>query len=327
MNNCEIRQILLSFKVFEENEFFDKYINLIISNNDTKYEKHKTQNHHIVPLHVYKYLSIAADNSKSNLVTLHYTDHILAHFYLFHCSKDKIVKRANYVSLQYIIHNPDVPKSEHELLIKLPEYQKMYNEYCTLNSELQKGVRAGERNPFFGKKHSEATRKKMREHHANFSKENSPRYGKHLSDEAKRCISAHNTGRVKTEEEKQKRIDTINAHGGYSWWITDEYRKKLSESLKGKNTHSKGRIFINDGINNKLVTSDSIGEYLNSGWVRGRIITDDARQKYKKNRPPSTAGHIWVTDGVTNKSINPEELSTYMQQNYYRGRTLVKPIK
>lgn len=329
MGSIELRNMLLSFNVFLENEFFEKYINLIIDNQHTKSEKFKTQNHHIIPLHVYKYLNLPENNSKSNIVVLHYKDHILAHFYLFNCTSNKQIKRANYTSLQYIVHNHQVPKNESELLLKLPEYQKMYDEYCILNSELQKGVQVGEKNGFYGKHHDEATRKKMREHSPHLSGENNPNYGKHLSYEAKQKLSRANRGRVKTEAEKQKRLDTMEQHGGYGFWITDEYRKKLSESTKGKNTHSKGRIHINNGIQAKMVTSSELNTYLSNGWKLGRLpFSDEVRQKYSDIRKgkPFTQGLIWITNGEVNKLIHPNELNKYIELGYRRGRTLVKEI-
>lgn len=326
MKSIELRSMLLSFNIFLENEFFEKYINLIIDNQHTEPEKFKTQNHHVIPLHVYKYLNLPENNAKSNIVVLHYKDHILAHFYLFNCVSDRLIKRANYAALQYIIHNPQVPESESELLLKLPEYQKMYDEYCILNSELQKGVQVGEKNPFYGKHHTEETRKKMREHSPHLSGKNNPFYGKHLSDEAKAAISAKNRGRPKTEKEKQRRLDTLNAHGGYGWWIDDAYCKKLSNSLKGKNVHSRGRKHINNGIEAKMVTVEELDDYLSTGWKLGRLpYSDEARQHYSeagKRRESSTLGRIWVTNGTVSHSIFPEEFDEYHDLGYYRGRTL-----
>ena len=48
---------------------------------------------------------------------------------------------------------------------------------------------AGENNPMYGKKHSEETRKKMSEHHADVSGENNPFYGKKHSEETRKKMS------------------------------------------------------------------------------------------------------------------------------------------
>lgn len=188
----------------------------------------------------------------------------------------------------------------------------------------------GENNPYYGQHHSEESRKKMREHHAHLFGKNHPNYGNHLSDDAKHRISHANTGRIKTEEEKQKRIDTINDHGGFGWWINDAYRIKLSNALKGKNIHTKGRKHINNGIQSKMVTVDELVDYLSNGWSLGRLpVSEATRQKCsaKHKGIPITLGHIWVTDGKLSHLIKPDELSKYIDLGYHRGRTLVKAVK
>lgn len=187
----------------------------------------------------------------------------------------------------------------------------------------------GANNPYYGRHHSEEVRKKMREHHANLSGKNNPNFGKHLSEEAKQRLSKANTGRIKTEAEKQKRLDTIEQHGGYGFWITDEYCKKLSESLRGKNIHSKGRIWVNNGSECKMVEPKDLDIYLNSGWKLGRLpISEATRQAYKQRKKPKpNTGYVWITNDVESHTIRPEELDTYIAQGYHRGRTLVKEIK
>lgn len=76
------------------------------------------------------------------------------------------------------------------------------------NSESNKGIQAGEKHPMFGKHHSEETRKKISK--ANKGKP-SPNKGKSLSDETKRKMSkakkgkpSHNKGVPMSEEQKKK---------------------------------------------------------------------------------------------------------------------------
>lgn len=44
---------------------------------------------------------------------------------------------------------------------------------------------AGQNNPFYGKTHTEESKKKMSLNHKDVSGKNNPMYGKHHSDEAK----------------------------------------------------------------------------------------------------------------------------------------------
>lgn len=318
MYTTELKTKLLSFGVFEDNEYLDKYVSLILANESTTKERFKTQKHHIIPIHVYKYLKIAEDNSSSNIVNLTYDNHVMAHFYLFHCSSNSHIKRGNFTALQYIVHNQYVPKSEADILIALPEYQNMYEEYIKLKSESMKGVQVGEKNHFYGKHHTVETRALIRDKIINLSPE--------VKEFNKRRIREANCGRVKTDSEKQKRLDTMNQHGGCGWWITEDYRTKLSNSMKGKNIHSRGRKHINNGVEAKMVTVEELDKYLSSGWKLGRLpCSDEARQHYSeasKRRKFSTLGRIWVTNGTVNHNIFPEEFDKYYNLGYYRGRTL-----
>ena len=82
----EIKDKLLQTQLFIDNEFLDKYLNLIILNLSTKRELYKTQRHHIIPRKVFKIKGINVDNSRKNLVNLLYKDHILVHYYLCKCT-------------------------------------------------------------------------------------------------------------------------------------------------------------------------------------------------------------------------------------------------
>ena len=105
-------------------------------------------------------------------------------------------------------------------------------------SETHKGLQVGEKNPFYGKQHTEETRRKI----------SKSQKGKHLSEETKRKMSesrkgrpspnkgkpAHNKGIPMSEEQKRKISESKKN-------ISDETRKKMSESHKGKPAHNKGK--------------------------------------------------------------------------------------
>ena len=82
-----IEERLLSLDVFENNDYFKLYIDLIKSNLYTSRIKYVTQRHHIIPRKYYQINKIKVDNSKQNIVNLRYEDHIRAHYYLSKCSK------------------------------------------------------------------------------------------------------------------------------------------------------------------------------------------------------------------------------------------------
>lgn len=83
----------------------------------------------------------------------------------------------------------------------------------------------GENNPFYGKHHTEESRKKMSENHANFKGKNHPMYGKHLSAEHREKISKSKIGHSSSSG--------VN-HYLYGKHHTDESKRKMSESRKGE---------------------------------------------------------------------------------------------
>ena len=78
---------------------------------------------------------------------------------------------------------------------------------------------SGDKNPMFGKKLSQETRRKMTEGHT----------GKHSSDETRRKMSESSKGKTRSEEH-YKRLS--ESHKGKKH--SEEHCKRLSESHKGK---------------------------------------------------------------------------------------------
>ena len=91
---------------------------------------------------------------------------------------------------------------------------------------------AGENNPMYGKKHSEETRKKMREHHADVSGENHPMYGKKHSEETRKKMREHHAD-VSGEN-----------NPFYGKKHSEETRKKMSDAIKGMHFYNNGIVQI-----------------------------------------------------------------------------------
>lgn len=116
-------------------------------------------------------------------------------------------------------------------------------------SDAKIGMYIGDKNPNFGKKHSEETKRKIGLankgkfsgekcyfYGKNFSGENNPNYGKKLSEEAKIKISIANSGKVPSEETRKK-ISIANK----GKVINEAYRKKISDTKKGVKVSDKAR--------------------------------------------------------------------------------------
>ena len=102
------KQRLLDLAIFIDNEYLDKYIYLVSTYNK-QYTKFETQKHHIIPRAYFKHNNIKVDSSKSNLVCLTYKDHVLAHYYLYKCSKgwfnNCMLRALTYLSNRLIADN------------------------------------------------------------------------------------------------------------------------------------------------------------------------------------------------------------------------------
>lgn len=100
----ELKYKLLNTGYFINNEYLDKYCNLIIENLETKIQPDNiTENHHILQVAYFKNLCLPIDNSKDNLVNLLYKDHVLAHQYLALCTL-KFLEVANILAFNLMVN-------------------------------------------------------------------------------------------------------------------------------------------------------------------------------------------------------------------------------
>ena len=120
-------------------------------------------------------------------------------------------------------------------------------------SESKKGLQTGEKNPMFGKHHSEETKQKIGEVHKgkHISEEQKKKLsialkGRIMSDEHKKKIGEANKGRHHSEESKKKMSETKKGlqsgekHPMFGKHHSEEAKKKMSLARKGKPAHNKG---------------------------------------------------------------------------------------
>lgn len=94
----------------------------------------------------------------------------------------------------------------------------------------------GENNPFFGKHHSDETRKRMIENHWDMHGSNNPNYGKSLSPETKLKLSQSKRGEnhpcygKPLSEETKEKLRVINQGKR----LSEETIRRISEAKKGK---------------------------------------------------------------------------------------------
>lgn len=149
------------------------------------------------------------------------------------------------------------------ILSPMPDIMREHLRKCntgkTLSAETRRKIserNSGENNGFYGKCHTEETKQHistvLKDQYKNgrinamagvrrYGKD-APRYGAKLSEETKRKIADSVRGFTHTKEAKQK----------------------MSENVSG-------RLFMNNGIQNKRVKPDDVDRYLSNGYVKGRL--------------------------------------------------------
>lgn len=128
-NTYNNKNIITEKTIFIYNEYYEKYKTLISNNIDSKYIKYNTNKHHIIPCAVYAINKTYVNNDKSNIVNLSIIDHIMAHYYLALCVVDKYRTAMENAFFHLINSHKEMP-TEIELIKKLPEYEKIYIQYC-----------------------------------------------------------------------------------------------------------------------------------------------------------------------------------------------------
>ena len=128
-NNELLKQRLLSLNIFTDNEYFKKYLEIVVNNSLAKPIKGYTQRHHIIPKSYFKIKNLPADNSASNVVNLYYNDHVKAHCLLSLCSIDDDFKLKNNFAVYKLlgvrhIEETELNKIDFDLLQELYEQNK-----------------------------------------------------------------------------------------------------------------------------------------------------------------------------------------------------------
>lgn len=194
----DIKDSLMKTGFVVDNEYLDKYIELVMFNMNTPRRNGVTQRHHIIPKCVYTYNGCKVDNSPSNTVNLIYTDHIRAHYFLCMCANNKQFLAANTLAIRYVLKGHKLTEfsiediDEDTLTEKYKESKDhLYEVTHSIESckKIQKTLqgrpsptkgrklskrpptekqhtelglkRLGGGNPFYGKRHSQETKDKI----------------------------------------------------------------------------------------------------------------------------------------------------------------------
>jgi len=312
-----LKEKLLILGIVEDNEYLDKYCEIIENNRETKKEKFKTQSHHIIPRSYYKHCSLPIDNSKENIVNLTHSDHLLAHYYLNKCASVDWFKSLclnSLIKMHRDFTNQDSTNywKDYTALPGIETYNELVEEALKLRSKLYTG-----------------------RIHINNGVVTT------IIDKDKLDIyleAGWQLGRIyqMNEETKEKIASKLR---GTHHEVSEETRKKIGEankiSLKGKKL-SKERVekirkrssnckWYNNGVENKFIPKDKVPpEGYQPGMILTNITKDEWITKVHAGRKPedynTTGGTIVINDGKVNKHIKKEELNDYLKEGWKNGK-------
>lgn len=205
-----LKERLLSCGLVHDNEYLDKYVEIIETKSAPTKEIGIHNRHHIIPRFYFRTNKLTIDDSTENIANLEFKYHILAHYYLALCAVDKY-KFPSELSFFRTTGFMTLPHSE-EAIGDMDRYDDVYKSYV-----------------------SNCTKKMT---------------GHVISDETKRKISIANTGKRRTPEERKRIAEATKAamtdemlqknieyHSG-SVWVNDGVHSKqirpeqLDEFLK-----------------------------------------------------------------------------------------------
>lgn len=136
-------------------------------------------------------------------------------------------------------------------------------------------------------------------------------------EERKKKFSNARKGHSVSESTKEKLREAakLQVH-------TKEQNLKISMALKGRktgpksehqkkllSTKNKGKIIVNDGINETSIQESELESYLDNGYARGHIKTKQF-----------TSDTVWMNNGVTNRRVRTSMINDFISQGYTKGR-------
>jgi group I intron endonuclease len=166
--------------------------------------------------------------------------------------------------------------SSFEKLIEREEYWLNYYDagnnrtFYNLQNSGKGVILIGEKNPFYGKKHSHETKQKMSERRT----EKNPMHGKKHSHETKQKMSLAHMGKVLSEETRKKL--SISHTGKH---LSEETKRKMSESqLTNRRCGEKNHFY---GKKHSTETIHKIREKLKGrpSKLKGKTLSDEHRKK------------------------------------------------
>lgn len=268
---------LLNTNYFIDNEYLDKYCQLVTDNKATSKIKYQTQTHHILPRCYFKLLDLPVDHSHSNLVEFQHYDHALAHYYLCFCTTGELKYKLR-CAFMFLVNSNRVPKETKEALGLIEEYAKLLLE---ISKEMSQHAHEYSEHKYIN---NGVKTKHVREEDLpaylqagwNLGALNGKkRIGSKCMTNGQHTVFAYNKEQVDYYLQLGYYFGRHYAPAaGHSQ--SESEREKRSKTMTGVH---KNKIHINNGLTCKFVTAEEAVEYLDNGWVRGRLMKSMKNKK------------------------------------------------
>lgn len=263
-----IRNILLESNICKDNDYFNKYIELIESNILTEKIVYVTQRHHIIPRFYYKDRNIPVDDTKDNIIYLKYCDHVLAHFYLAMSANNEKFRAGNLCAVRWCMRKYSLSSDERKFIEQLPDIQIFYEEAkhikCIKDDTPEKISKS-----LIGRKSIQDSDGNQKYVHPD-NLETYLKAGWKLAhnkhtDITKEKLKSYQQGRIK-----------INRNGIMKSVKPNDLENYLQEGWKKgmgiqKTSSIKGKISIVKDNECIFINKEDLTQYENQGWIKGNL--------------------------------------------------------
>lgn len=278
LNNQDIKTKILSTNFFSDNDYLDKYIHLILSNG-SQTDRFERQKHHIIPRSYFKIVNLKIDNSDNNTVYLSYSDHILAHYYLYFCTSDVNLKRKLGIAFEMMsnefisyfdVTNLDRYDELYSQNIEARSYVAKTRKRTPIAQETKNKISLANSGRYVGDiwvnkdGHNKHIKKSLLSYYLSCGYKvgrDDPEACKKISDSQKKNPNRSMLGRKQTDYQKKV--------------VGDKLRGVSKSDVAKENMRSArvGKVYMHDPISLEchLVGKDEVDKYIDFGYVFGRV--------------------------------------------------------
>lgn len=283
-----LRNKLINCNLCIQNNYLEKYLDIVINNSFKLPIKFKTEKHHIIPRFYFKQMNQSIDNSEDNICNLNYADHIRAHVYLALCVTEVFRRQASFAAGRTITGREGLYKNLDEAVEildfeTLGKFKEIYMHERGIISSRQKNNlnKCWIYNIELNK--CKLINKEVLNTYLNNGWAVGRNWSPTIESKQKNSV-AHKkiwaSGATYTAEVLQKRIlnrqqaiesGKLNPHKSMS----EETKSKLSKAslnyFKNNSQINKGKICVHDNSTNKYIDKAELDNYLAIGYQLGSL--------------------------------------------------------